>query len=135
MKRILCLFVCLCMAVSLSACMGKTNNLTVTEWEPSAIYSDAEIRSAVDTVKQYFQREFEGCSLTELSYPGDSYAPQFADWAKQYDADEAIVLLSSFEVGMSGGDGSLNPNSTYTNWMWVLVRDDNGSWQHVTHGY
>lgn len=46
-----------------------------------------------------------------------------------------IVLLSSFDVDSSGGDGSLNPNSTYSDWKWILVRTDGGKWQHVDHGY
>ena len=50
-------------------------------------------------------------------------------------ADEVIVLISSFDVDSSGGDGSLNPNSTYTRWSWILVRNKNGKWKHVDHGY
>ena len=50
-------------------------------------------------------------------------------------ADEVIVLLSSFDVDSSGGDGSLNPNSTYDNWSWILVRTSGGKWKHVDHGY
>lgn len=46
-----------------------------------------------------------------------------------------MVLLSSFDVDSSGGDGSLNPNSTYDNWMWILVRTKDGQWKHVDHGY
>lgn len=48
---------------------------------------------------------------------------------------EAIVLVSTFDVDASGGDGSLNPDDTYENWEWVLVRDKDGTWRHVTHGY
>lgn len=35
----------------------------------------------------------------------------------------------------AGGDVSLNPNSTYTRWEWILVRSNGGSWRHVDHGY
>ena len=35
----------------------------------------------------------------------------------------------------SGGDGSLNPNSTYKDWIWLLVRNKQGEWKHVDHGY
>ncbi|MGN0339060.1 MAG: hypothetical protein ACI4D0_01045 [Lachnospira sp.] len=34
-----------------------------------------------------------------------------------------------------GGDGSSNPNSTYSDWKWILVRTNGGHWQHVDHGY
>ena len=43
--------------------------------------------------------------------------------------------VSSFDVDSSGGDGSLNPNSTYNDWKWILVRTNGGQWQHVDHGY
>jgi hypothetical protein len=59
----------------------------------------------------------------------------YVDWAKRNDADEVIVLTSSFDVDASGGDGSLNPNSTYTKWMWILVRNKVEKWKHVDHGY
>lgn len=57
------------------------------------------------------------------------------DWADRNDADEVMVLLSSFDVDSSGGDGSLNPNSTYDKWMWILVRTKDGQWKYVDHGY
>ena len=102
----------------------------------SEIYSDADIEAAFRTVKSYFRREFKGCTLTQLYYVGDDHADEFARIADQYDSDvEAIVIGSSFDVDSSGGDGSLNPNSTYTRWEWILVRSNGGSWRHVDHGY
>lgn len=47
-----------------------------------------------------------------------------------------IILLSEFDVGPSGGDGSLNPNSTYDNFIWILIRDDKSSpWKIDDWGY
>ena len=60
---------------------------------------------------------------------------QEAAFLNQYGGDELIVLLSSFDVDASGGDGSLNPNETYSNWNWILVRDSGGQWRHADHGY
>ena len=37
------------------------------------------------------------------------------------------VVTENFTVDESGGDGSLNPNSTYEDWNWILVRSG-GSW-------
>ena len=59
----------------------------------------------------------------------------FKEILQQYGADEAIVLTSTFDVDGSGGDGSLNPNSTYKDWIWLLVRNKQGEWKHVDHGY
>lgn len=46
-----------------------------------------------------------------------------------------LFLTSTFDVDGSGGDGSLNPNSTYKDWIWLLVRNKQGEWKHVDHGY
>ena len=105
------------------------------QFEQSQIYSEEDIESAVQVISDYFDKEFEGCTLTELYYPGDSYADEFNEFAEIYGADEAIILMSSFDVGSSGGDGSLNPNSTYNDWNWILVRSGGGKWEHVDHGY
>lgn len=74
-------------------------------------------------------------TLTEIYYAGDEESKAHQDWADKTDADEVIVLLSSFDVDSSGGDGSLNPNNTYDNLMWISVRTNNGEWKHVDHGY
>ncbi len=79
--------------------------------------------------------DWKGCTLTEIYYAGDDCTKDYKDWADRNNADEVIVLLSSFDVDSSGGNGSLNPNSTYSDWKWILVRTDGGKWQHVDHGY
>jgi len=73
---------------------GNIDNVQIPDWKPSEIYSDSDIEAAFQTVKDYFGNEFDGCTLTKLSYPGDTYADEFDEWAEQYDADEAIVILS-----------------------------------------
>ena len=101
----------------------------------SEIYTEEDIRDAAGTVLRCFKKGFDGCTLTELRYAGDEAAGQFAGWEEQYQVDEAIVLLSSFDVDGSGGDGSLNPNYTYKNWGWVLGRTAGGKWELLTSGY
>ncbi|MBQ7016891.1 MAG: hypothetical protein IJN10_08060, partial [Firmicutes bacterium] len=71
----------------------------------------------------------------EIAYAGDERCNDYAEWAQRIGGHEVIVLISSFDVDASGGDGSLNPNSTYTKWMWILAREEGGKWQHVDHGY
>ena len=140
MKRIIPAVLALIMALLFAGCGGKAgggniDSVHVPDWKPSEIYSDDDIEAAFQTVKDYFSDEFDGCTLTKLYYPGDTCADEFHEWAEQYGADEAIVLLSSFDVDSSGGDGSLNPNSTYDGWNWILIRSDGGDWEHVDHGY
>ncbi len=101
----------------------------------SEIYTSDDISSAIETIKKEFDKDWKGCTLKEIYYAGDETSKDYQDWADRNDADEVIVLLSSFDVDSSGGDGSLNPNSTYDKWMWILVRTNGGKWQHVDHGY
>lgn len=83
---------------------------------------------------EHFTKEFEGCVLTALWYD-ETFSEKCADeWATQYEAEEASVLLSSFDVDSSGGDGSFNPNNTYNNRNWVLVRRG-ADWELKTWGY
>lgn len=100
----------------------------------SEIFSQEDIQQAMNKVMEYFNKEFDGCELTSLWYDEEFSGKRADEWAEQYEAEEAIVLLSNFDVGASGGDGSLNPNSTYSNWNWILVRSD-GDWELKTWGY
>ena len=101
----------------------------------SDIFTEEEIQSAMDAVIVRFKLGFKGCKLREVRYEEEINLRDGAQWAEQYGADSAIVLLSTFDVGSSGGDGSLNPNSTYSNWQWILTRNDGERWELRTSGY
>ena len=101
----------------------------------SAAFTQAEIENAMDTAIAHFKAEFEGCTLLEMEYDESHSQPLSEEWAENYGADEAIILLSSFEVDDKGGDGSFNPGETYRNWQWVLVRSGDGDWELKTWGY
>ena len=101
----------------------------------STVYNENDIVSAMDFVQNHFFLTFRGCKLTALWYPGDETIAQAEEWAAKYDADQAIVLVSNFDVDSSGGDGSLNPDSTYANWKWILTRDEGEDWVLETWGY
>ena len=140
MKRATLVIITLIITLTFIGCTrkdngGNTDNVYMPDWKPSEIYSDDDIEAAYQTVKDYFGSKFNGCTLTKIYYPGDTYADEFMEWAKQYNADEAIVILSSFDVDSSGGDGSLNPDSTYDDWKWILIRNNGGAWEHADHGY
>ena len=124
------------MILCFSACScncGNTENVNIKTVE-SKIYSQKDIDDAIQTIITEF-KSWNGCTLTEIYYAGDESSSAHQDWADRIDADEAIVLLSSFDVDSSGGDGSLNRNSTYDDWMWILVRNKGEEWKHVDHGY
>ena len=112
----------------------REENDIVEKEVTSNIYSYDDITSAINTVIDYFNENFKGCTLKEIYYAGDN-ENYFKEILQQYGGDEAIVLTSTFDVDGSGGDGSLNPNSTYKDWIWLLVRNKQGEWKHVDHGY
>ena len=135
MKKIkVLLFLLLCAAL-LTACGGGDVRGAERQMGQSERYSEAEIARAMDQVEDYFRKEFDGCKLLNLRCDEEKTRAEAEEWAQQYGADEAIVLYSDFEVDSSGGDGSLNPDSTYRNWKWILVRSRNGAWELKTWGY
>lgn len=115
---------------------GNSSPVTKEEIGASVIYTDADIQAAMDAVQKSFGKDFRDCAMTELWYDETVSSQEADEWKEQYQSDEAIVLLSNFEVGPSGGDGSLEPNSVCKNWKWVLVRDSgSGGWALKTWGY
>lgn len=136
MKRIVCFLLCIIVAIELSACGGGGNKNKVERVDvESEKYTSDDIGSAIETITKEFDKNWKGCTLTKIYYAGDEKSSEYQDWADRNNADEVIVLLSSFDVDSSGGDGSLNPNSTYDDWNWILVRNSGEDWKHVDHGY
>ncbi len=134
MKMQICSVIMFVMTCCLCACGGNVKNVQ-THAVASELYSQKEIEDAIAVIKKEFKANWKGCTLTEIYYAGDDASRSHQEWADRKNADEAIVLLSSFDVDASGGNGSLNPNSTYDGWNWILVRTDGGEWEHVDHGY
>lgn len=123
------LAIALAAVLLLSGC-GKVSGVNETIG-PSAIYSEGEIQSAMDVVKRQFSAGFDGCILLELWYDEEVSLKQADEWAEQYGAKEAIVLLSDFFVTKNP---TFSSNSTMKNWSWILVRN-NGGWELKTSGY
>ena len=101
----------------------------------SDLFTAEEIESAMAAVKKEFRKSFRDCTLTKLWYDENVCKLELEDWKTQYQADDAIVLLSDFEVGRSTGDQSLKAGSAYKNWEWILVRNADGEWKVKTWGY
>lgn len=135
MKKFIPLLILLALSIVLTGCArGDVSNVNIKE-RSSQIYTDKEIHKAVGVAMEYFEREFNGCTLLEIGYAGDDKGEAFVEWESRYGVDQVIILVSSFSVGPEGGDGSLNPNDTYSNWQWILGRNSGGQWKHLTHGY
>ncbi|MER3123755.1 hypothetical protein ABQG71_21705, partial [Bacillus altitudinis] len=87
-------------------------------------FSEEEIKEAIECTKKNF-KSFEGCTLTDIWYDEEKSNNLTYNYLEEgnggYEsgatAENTIVLMCNFEVGSSGGDGSLEPNSTYTDWQ------------------
>ncbi len=99
----------------------------------SEVYSKAEISAAMDEVCKYFARNIEGCILLELSYNENS-VPAAEEWAKDYDAEKAIVLYSKFIV-LTEGNGSLQKGEVYDKWSWILTKNPGQGWKVKNYGF
>ncbi len=130
MKKFLAFFLAAALVFCLSGCGIPFTAKKIID--DSKIYSERDIEKAMNKVYSQFAL-FEGCVLLELEYDEDYSKERMHDWAENYNADEAIVLLSKFYV--FGENGSLEPGKTYTKWNWILVRDKGGFWELKTWGY
>lgn len=131
MKKLLFLIVYLC--IILVACnSGKVKNVEVIIGS-SEKFSEAEIEEAVTLVKQKF-KDFEGCDLTKLWYDEER-----SDWYVANigaDAENTMVLFSNFKTSKHAINGGFNPDSNYTDWMWILKRASKANkWEIVDWGY
>ncbi|MBR7113642.1 MAG: hypothetical protein IKC76_03915 [Firmicutes bacterium] len=134
MKKMLILLL-LVFVLALAAGCGGDTSVTAHHIDANTLYTDAEISDAMHAVEKYFRKHFDGCRLVELSYDAEKGSADVAQaWAENYNATRALVLISEFTVGAKGGDGSLNPNSTYKNWNWILT-EEGGRWEVQTCGY
>ena len=104
----------------------------------SALYDENSINEAFDVIEKKFSKDFEGCTLTELRYDED-VENRFTEEIEKYHKEnnqELIVVLSTFDTDEKGGDGGFNPNDTYADWQWHLVKTaDKKSWEIINWGY
>lgn len=135
MKKMIAMVLCLAIIFSLVGCGNKSVERVIGY---SALYSEELINKAFDVIEKEFAKNFSRCTLTELKYD-EEVENRFADLIEKYSIEaeeELIVVLSTFETDSKGGDGSLNPNDTYTNWQWHLVRtEDEQNWKMIDWGY
>ncbi|WP_243128337.1 DUF4829 domain-containing protein [Clostridium chromiireducens] len=121
--------------------VGKTDNVVVSIGATDK-FSENELNDAVNCVEKSF-KSYKGCTLTKLWYD-EKKSDQFIEGylkngrgsVNGVKPENVIVLLSNFDVDPSGGDGSLNPNSTYDNYNWILIRGSKmDNWKVDDRGY
>lgn len=116
---------------------------TIVDIGKSTKFSKEEIQAAVDCVIKNFKTNFKGCDLKKIWYDeneSDAEIGAYMNFGRGsvngVKEENVIVLFSNFYVNSNGGDGSLNRNSTYPHWSWILIRDSKtGNWKIDDSGY
>lgn len=136
MKKIVIYLSMILMIFSLVGCNqnNKPTNIKLDIGE-STKFSKEEIDNAVDCLKRSF--DFEACTLTKIYYNEEISNTAVEDYLQfgngsvnKVKAENVIVLLSDFDVDNSGDNPVLNPGESYTNYNWILIRDDkNSDWK------
>lgn len=128
------LFILLCMIMVcslLSACKSDKNSDNIeVEYGDSEQFSDTEMESAIDAIIEKFN-DFEGCELIKIWYDENKsnleverYHTSGNGLINGVKKENVIIFYSDFKVDSTGRNPVLNPDSTYTDWMWILIRED-----------
>ena len=104
------------------------------DYKNSDIYSQEEIKSAVECVKDDF-KSLHGCKLYSLSYAGDEQVQRETAYRLERESqyEEYILIDSVFRSPIFGG-GGWNSDDIYT-WHWILGRNAGGEWVVIDKGY
>ena len=142
MKKIIVSLFAILLAFSLVACNQKsTNEELITDIGDSTKFTEEEISNAIKIVKDNFN--FPASTLTKIWYNeeesnrlSEAYLESGRGSINETQPENVIVLLSNFDVDDSGDNPVLNPDSTYENYQWILIRDNEDSeWMVDDQGY
>ena len=142
MKKLI-ISLCLILSIfSLVACnQEKISNDIKIDISKSSKFSKDEINKAIDCIKNNFS--FPASTLTKIWYDEeksnslvDVYLKNGQGSVNGVSSENVIILLTNFDVDDSGDNPVLEPNSTYTDYQWVLKRDNETSaWEIDDCGY
>ena len=124
MKRILTFILLVFLCMDFSACK---NHIKIDfNTGDSVKFSNGEIESAMDAVLKKFE-DFEGCHLRRLWYDEDRSDREIQGYWKFMDSivqgENVIILFSDFYADSSAAAGGFNQNFSYTDYMWILIRE------------
>jgi beta-lactamase regulating signal transducer with metallopeptidase domain len=117
------------------------SNELIMDIGSSSKFDKREIEDAVKVVKDNF--DFPASTLTRIWYSEEEsekltkfYLENGRGSVNGAQSENVIVLLTNFDVDDSGDNPVLNPNSTYDNYNWILIRDNKTSkWKIDDRGY
>ncbi|MBD7915289.1 DUF4829 domain-containing protein [Clostridium sp. Sa3CUN1] len=142
MKKISLIFCFLLLSFSLVSCnKDKISNDISIEISQSSKFSKDEIEEAIQCVKDNFS--FPGATLTTVWYDEkksnyliEEYLENGNGSINGVKVENLIIILSNFDVDGSGDNPVLTPNTTYSNYKWILIRNDkNSDWEIDDFGY
>jgi len=142
MKKISIYLSMILIMFSLVGCNQTTesNNIEVNLGK-STKFTQEEINKAVDCLKSDF--DFKSCTLTKIYYDEEKSNTTIKNYFQfgkgsenNVKPENVIALLSDFDVDDSGDNPVLNPGETYTDYNWILIRDDKDSdWKIDDFGF
>ena len=142
MKKIFTYLSMILTILSLVGCnkTNESNNIKVNIGK-STKFTQEEINKAIDCLKSDFN--LEACTLTKIYYDEEKSNTTIENYFQfgkgsenNVKPENVIVLLSDFDVDDSGDNPVLNPGETYTDYNWILIRDDKDSdWKIDDFGF
>ncbi len=142
MRRGVVIYIAILISILLMSCtktdIGEDIIIDIGE---SSKFTKEEISEAIDNVKDNFK--FPTANLTKIWYDeekSESLITNYIDHGRGsvngVQRENVIILLSEFYVDDSGDNPVLNPDSTYIDFQWILIRDNNKSdWIIDDQGY
>lgn len=133
MKRVIFLFGFFLLSFLFAACKksGEREDIII-EIGDSTNFTENEISEAIDIVIDNFS--FPAATLTRVWYDEEksitlteSYLQHGLGSVNGTGRENVIVLLSDFDIDSSGDNPVLNPNTTYTGYQWILIRESKTS--------
>lgn len=120
------LFLTSCTHISVEESIGESD-----------YYSKKEIKEAMDTVISTARKELSVADIVSLTYDSadcnrviETIMPTL-EVDKTYSQSDALVINSEIKTKYSSG--SLEPLSNYSNYYWILIKDD--TWKIIYSGF
>lgn len=133
MKKHICLLLSFFIIIALTGCsQGNRTEKTVIDYGESESYSQEDREKAVELIKNEIGNWESVSKLYNIRYAGDDTSNE----EKGYNGySEVMVFLSDFKSARGANAGGFIENSKYTDWTWILGKNDNGQWELLTWGY